>query len=238
MTNRAPKLSERLELLPDWTDVQKWLASIEAVQGLPPRATEFDVACSKSRVASTRSLLALVAYFAEQPQLATSYAEQCLNESKEFLFGEWRNTYLAENKRIDPKWWKRNLMWMPVFEGVLLWGAVLGQWAALKEVGTFPEADGYLSHDYRAQERDLYVALGGFLRSAPVNELRELLDRAATGGSKRCKLAVAVVRACLARDAAGLQEALNAFLKHYKKIEFPKQDIIKKISVEGTLFVH
>ena len=53
-----------------------------------------------------------------------------------------------------------------------------------------------------------------------------------------CKLLVTVIRACLSHDAVQLQKSLIDYLKHYKKNDFPKKEITKKVSIFGTFFVH
>ena len=161
--------------------VPRWLESLEVARLLPPDATDNERAWSKFSVADTGNMLALVADFAERPHLAREYGKQCLQDSVDFLLGDWRNTYLAEDRRPDPKYWKCHFIWMQVFEGALLWGSVLGEWELLRKVGTFPESDSCISDGYRVQDRDLYVALGGFLRGAFPDELEALLERAATG---------------------------------------------------------
>jgi len=57
-------------------------------------------------------LIGLVAYFAEQPASARQYGKQCLDETKEFLFGAWRETYITEEGRPNPKYWKTRFDWM------------------------------------------------------------------------------------------------------------------------------
>jgi hypothetical protein len=231
-------LKERLNLLAEWSDIAGWLENMRSAQRLRSNADDYEKAWIKFQTASTRSLLTLVCYFAEDHQSAKLYGKQCLEDCNEFFFGTWRSQFTTSDKTIDATWWKRRFIWMQIFEAALLWGSVLGQWEFLKKVGTFPEPDSCISDGYRPQDRDLYVALGAFLREAPSAELETLLERASTASKKSCKLLVPVIRACLARDTALLQKALIEYLKYYKKNEFPKENITKKISIEGTFFVH
>ena len=107
----------------------------------------------------------------------------------------------------------------------------------MKKAGDYPEPDSF-SGSYKDQERDLYVALGAFLREAPGPELDSLLEKAGAGSKKTCKSLVQMIRACVRRDALELEKNLLDYFKHYKKSEFPKEYIAKKISIEGTFFVH
>jgi hypothetical protein len=129
------------------------------------------------------------------------HTKQGILDCDDFFFGSWRSEYTTPKNVIDPKYWKRDFDWMQIFEAALLWESVLGEWEFLKKIGTFPEPDSCFSGTYRAQDRDLYVAIGAFLREASPTELETLLERAATGSRKSCKLLVAVIRACVARDA-------------------------------------
>ncbi|MEY2427744.1 MAG: hypothetical protein QOJ40_629 [Verrucomicrobiota bacterium] len=239
MSNTTSKLKDRLELKEkSWYDLSDWSGTLDSARKLGPNASDWERAWSKLRVANRNCQIALVAYFAEQPEVARQHGKQCLDETMEFLFGNWRETYITDEGHPDPKWWKTRFDWMEVFEGALLWGSVLGEWAVLQKAGAFPEPDSCTSDGYRPQERDLYVALGGFLHGAPRDELDALLQRASSGPSKSYKLIVESLRACVARDEPALQKSLNEFLKHYKKTDFPKNDFTQKVSFKGTFFFH
>ena len=128
--------------------------------------------------------------------------------------------------------------WMQLFEAAVLWGSVLGRWDFLKRVGSFPESDSCISDGYRAVDRDLYVAWAAFLRGAPAAEIDPLLEKVQSGRSRPAKLVLAMLRAGLTRDGGALQKALVEWLKYYRKEEFPKEKVTKKITIEGTFFVH
>ncbi len=232
------KLSERLKISQKFLDFRGMESGLEAVRQLPPKWTDYDRAWSKFNIPHRRFLISLSCYYSDDHALAASHAAKCIAESDEFFFGSWRSEYITPENTVDVKYWKREFDWMEIFEAALLWGSVLNEWEYLKKCGTFPEPDSCFSGDYKLQDRDLYVALGGFLREAPRAELSILLERVSTGSKKHCKLLVAVIHSCFARDAALFQKTLIEFLKHYKKSEFPKEYITKKISIEGTLFVH
>ena len=236
---RGPKrhLRDRLRLkVKRWVDLGAWSDSLEIARTRAPNATPFELAWSKDSVAHTSSLMALVGYFAEQPDLARQYAKLSLEASIEFLFGDWRNTYLTEAGHPDPSYWKRHFSWMGTFESALFWGSVLGDWPTVQKVATFPEPDSNITTGYRPQDRDLLVALGAFLCHAP--DLPAKLERATTGPRKTARLTVEMIQACLARDHASLQKTLLKFLAHYQKMEFPREDITLKVSFKGTFFFH
>jgi hypothetical protein len=232
-------LRERLNLREKrWFDINCWSESLQIASTRGPGADDFDRAWSKYSVAHTASLMGLVAYFGEQPTLAPQYGKQSLDATTEFFFGSWRETFVTEDGHPDPKFWKREFQWMDAFEGALFWGSVLGDWELLEKVGAFPEPDSNISTGFKPQDRDLYLALGAFLFHAPEEVTESKLQKAAAGPKKSCKLVVEIIRACVVRDPKSLQKAYDDFLKYYKKSEFPKEDITKKISIEGTLFFH
>lgn len=233
-------MSKRFERL-GWTEKQVGIdISLELLKNTlsstPP--TAYEMAWKKLSLADDRSLVAILYFMLEDDLSSKKHALEIIGACEEFFFGTWRFEFLTPEKKIEPAWWKRRFIWMQTFETALLWGSVLGRWDFLEKIGTFPEPDSCISDGYRDQDRDLYVALGAFLRRAPPAELEALLEKAATGSRKSCKLLVSVIHACLARDTVLLQKSLLDFLKHYKKNDFPKQEITKKISILGTLFVH
>ena len=44
--------------------------------------------------------------------------------------------------------------------------------------------------------------------------------------------------AVMTKDDTAFNRALESYLREYKKADFPKPNIVKKISVEGTLLVN
>lgn len=217
-------------------DTREKVLMVETCQ--KPSRTDFAKAWDKESLPRALSVLALAYYYSDEYGLVKEHASQCLTEVEEFFFGDWRNTFQTPEKRIDSGWWKRGFIWMQVFEAAVLWGSVLGKWDYLKRVGSFPESDSCISDGYRAVDRDLYVAWGAFLREAPLPEIAPLLVQVQSGRSRPAKLVLALIQAGLARDTVAFQKALDDWLKHYRKEEFPKEQVAKKITIEGTFFVH
>jgi len=258
----STNLRERLDLLSEWCDPSGYLRS---AQDCAQWASVDDEqrAWHKSGLAHSRHLAALAAYFAGNPELARRSGQQCLNDSMDYLFGNWRASFkIPENHRREllelesrrakrtggplpldarqassEELLRRYWDWTKVFKGIMLWGSVLGDWEALNRAGAYPQADSHIDSEH-AQDMDTYVALGGFLRNAPSAELEPLFLRAASSKSRFSGLILAMMRACLARDAGELQRAFVAFLRHYKRSEFPKKQITRKITIEGTFFFH
>ena len=238
METHSRPLHERLGLIPEWWHPDDWLQFLTSYnKSFGPHATDYERASRKFTYADTKGLLALASYYAGAEEAARVYGKEFLQEAEGFFFGDWRNIYLTEDKRTDPKWWMEHLDWIRIFEHVLVWAAVLGEWDYLKRVGGYPEPS-IPACGYKEQERNLYLAIGALLSGASAGELSVRLDLAGAGRAKTCKLIVAALRACVSRDTSALNKTLLAYLKHYKKSEFPKQSMTKKVSIEGTFIVH
>lgn len=231
------KLYERLGLSREAVNVAGSLESLE-LQLKNRTESDYEAAWRKYNRPARYSLVALKYYLQEQPELARQYATGVLETSEEFFFGEWRQTFTTPKKKADPTWWKERFGWIEIFEACLLWASALGEWNYLHRLGSFPEPNGCISLGWKAQDRDLNVAIGAFLRNAPCEELDPLLNKVASGSKKTCKCLVELIRACVARDQPIIETTLTKYLKLYRKADFPQIDIFKTISIFGTLFVH
>jgi hypothetical protein len=237
MKSPVVPLYKKLRLENKWWNYEQMERSIEISARLPSKASDYDRAVAKRLVPFSRFLLSLACYYAGELELAREHAKKCLEESVEFFFGNWRNTYKSEDGKVDPAWWKRHTDWMGNYECVLLWGSVLGEWKYLENIGAFPEGDSDIALDCTRQDRDLYVAVGRFLAASSNEELEMWLGLAETGPSEYCTLVAQVIRAARSRDRWRLQETLIKFLEYYKLEEFPQERFTAKISIWGTLFV-
>lgn len=230
------KLYEKLSLRPGMWDTSEKKLMVETCQ--KPSSDYYDRAWDKESLPRSRSILALAHYYSGEHGNVREHASQCIPEMEEFFFGDWRNTFQSPEMTVDAGWWKRKFIWMQLFEAAVLWGSVLGRWDFLKRVGYFPEPGSCISDGYRAVDRDLYVAWAGFLRGASAEEVEPLLDQVQSGRSRPAKLVLAIIRAGLSKVEGTFQKALVDWLKFYRKEEFPKEKVTKKITIEGTFFVH
>ena len=199
-----------------------------------------EIAWNKSDLVSNRTLVAIQYFALEDDSSMKIHAVEAVRAADEYFFGSWRSkVYKSEDgERVDAACLRQHYDWIRDYEAALLWASVLGDWKFLKKLGTYPTPDCQADNDYGNQGRDWFVALGAFLRQAPEAELEGLMERASAGPKRLYKLAVTVMRAGIVRDAIAFQDGLIELLKYYKKSEFPRDDITKRISFEGTLFVH
>jgi len=76
------------------------------------------------------------------------------------------------------------------------------------------------------------VGWAAFLREAAPAEIDPLLAQVQSGRSRPAKLVLALLRR-YGREAPAFQKALEDWLKHYRKEEFPKEKVTKKITLKG-----
>ena len=225
---------------PDDIDVDSSLEGLQiTLEDDAPESID-EIAWNKSDRVGDRSLVAILYFALEDYSCLKVHAAEAIRAADDFFFGSWRSKIYKsdEGKRVDAACLRREFDWMEAFEAAVLWASVLGEWGFLKKLGMFPQPDSQADNNYGKQGRDLYVALGAFLHEAPHAELERLLEGASAGPKRLYKLAVAVMRAGIVRDAIAFQDGLIELLKYYKKSEFPRDDITKKVSSEGTFFVH
>jgi hypothetical protein len=243
-TNTGQKRYQRLgwPTLKDVPGTEDTLENLEITPSTTPNTLDDvdEMVYDRLSQVEMRSVVVILYYAREDDRSANSQAQKAVSAAEDFFFGSWRaKTYkLEDDEPVNADRLRREFDWMGAFEAALLWTSVLGKWKFLKKLGAFPRPDSHIDTDYTKQIRDLYVALGAFFCGASGRELDGLLERASVGPKTRCKLMVSMIRAAQARDAALLQKGLIKLLIYYKKSEFPRPFTPKKVSMDGTLFVH
>jgi hypothetical protein len=232
-------IKERLRIPNELADYEAYLRALERVVKRSLES-DYDRAWARLDGADRMNWVALTYYYSGKYAECHRYAEQFMDAADEFLLGDWRDK-LIPPKFNEPEsaWWKLNFSWMYIFEGALLWGSCLGQWDRLSKIATFPDDDAYVtSEDFKKEDRDVMVAVGSFLIDPSGQKTNELLERLESGKRKLHKAYAKVLRACGGEDAADINSALNEYLKEYKKSEFPKHSVSKKISIYGSFVFH
>lgn len=230
------KLFERLGMK-NFDGESSHIAMLRRAEGESP-TTEFEAAWNKLNRSELRGLVALDYYLLDDPQNATLHGRACLKEADEFLFGGWRNEFKTPQGKIDPRWWKEKFTWMAVFEHCLLWGSALTEWDFVKHVSEFPEETACLSMGTKPQDRDALVAIAAILRGDSHDKCARHINRLSAGPKKGGKLLAATLKALLGMDSVAFGPSVTAYLQQYKKAEFPKDKLTKKVSIEGTVMVN
>ena len=57
-----------------------------------------------------------------------------------------------------------------------MWGAILNKWDFVEKISEYPDYDCSYDIDDKVQDRDFVVALAGFLRKIPEDQLFKMLD--------------------------------------------------------------
>lgn len=231
------KLHERLGIGVDFVGLEMGLQMLQHAERTQ-KTDGYEIAWNKFERVHSQELVALKYYLLDDHQAVERHARTCIKEAEEFFLGSWRSEFKTPEGRQDARWWKEKFIWMEIFKACLLWGSVLEEWDVLKRISSFPDENACISDGSKPQERDALVAIASVLRGDAHDKSSRYLDRAATGTKKGCKLLADTLHKLIAVDANGFEKALAAYLQNYKKTDFPKENITKKISIEGTCLVH
>ena len=229
------KLHERLGL--EHFEVDSHLTMLSIAEAERP-TTSFDSAWTKLNFAALHGLLALDYYMLDIIPKARTHAYDCLTTAREFLLGEWRNRVETPDGTIEPSWWKEKFPWMGVYQFSLLWGTVLGEWEELAELSSFPTPTACLSMGSKAQDRDWFVAIATVLRGESAEECIPAINRLSAGPRRYGKITADVLRDLLEGDRILLQKNFVELLRQYRKGEFPKDPITKKVCIEASVLKH
>ena len=230
-------LSSRLRLLSEWTDRVFWQDALSSKVELRSDADNFDRANVLLSNCFKRGLLVLSCYYSEDASVREQ-TQRFILEANDFLHGNWREQFDPPDGRKKPDYWKREFPWMCVFELCLLWGSSLPDWDMLAKVGVFPEEDSYIDFSHKEHDRDLLLAIGAFCAGRPVPVVTSLLEKSIGGRSQKCRLAAEVLKSIVARDGAAASKGLVKYMKYHEAKEFPKKDMLCKISILGTFLYH
>ena len=233
------KLYEKLNLGPMPANIDFYLRNLKSSLDYSP-VRDYDKASCKNDLAFARQLLAVIYVLRSEPKEALEHGDLSLKEAEDFLIGDWKSVVRVNNGKDDPDpdWWRKHMVWMDVYSGCLLWGSVLNRWDLLKRVSVFPDETGCVNSNATEQERDALVAIAAVLRGDSKEDCLRHFKRASEGSKKICKLLVATLESILNGDEAGFNKNFNDYMQQYKKAEFPKNAMTKKVSEIGTFLVH
>jgi len=169
---------------------------------------------------------------------AREAATQVPNITLDWLFGDWRAEFVSEAGEKGHNALRASMSWMGTFQASLLWGSVLGSWDFLRRIAGYPSEDANIGHEgFDETDRLVFLAIGSLLLSDQ-NRLFRHLQALNENGGERGKHIAAVLAAIKDGDATRLNDALGKYLRYFKKREFPKRNIFRKVSVLGTFVYH
>ena len=231
------KLHERLGLGIGAVGLEVSLEMLQIVESAQA-TTHYDIAWNKFRRARYQGLVALKYYILAEQHEARRHGKLCLERAEDFFHGSWRDEFIDPDGKHGTRWLQEKFDWMEVFRECLLWGSALGEWRFLKHCSGYPEKNACLSEGYTAQDRDALVAISVIVSGDQAEKSSQCINRAADGPRKGCRLLTEVLISLVNGKINSFEEGFISYLKHYKKTDFPKEQITKKVSVEGTFLAH
>lgn len=232
------KRSERLGLLPENVGIEDRLKFVTMADSWTDYSRRWLVDTHLYEQASSRAVAAVCFFLEDDLARATSFGTEALLRANIYFFGDWRHTYKAEEVEKNREYWRRHAPWMSLFEECLFLAATLGHWDQLQALAQYPNQECGVDIDSKPEERFLLLAIAEYLRSNEfAGDVNNYLEPAISGKATRPALLAQLFRAIAARSIGASQECLVAYLKHYKRTEFPRRDITKKLCLMGSFFV-
>jgi hypothetical protein len=204
----------------------------------PADPTPFNTSWYLCCKVNSHSIAALEFYLLGLVQEARSTAARLPTFAAEAFLGSWRAAFVSDSGLgAGHEALRRLVGMMGEFQGCILWGAVLGEWEFLRKIAEYPAEDDAIGSGLDEIDLHQFLALSSLLLDSQSN-LKKHLQHLTTEGGERGKLIATVIRSLSKRDETETNGALHKYLAYFKKREFPKRNIFKKVSVLGTFAWH
>ena len=158
---------------------------------------------------SCRHCVALAYYLLEDIAMAKRYGQLVTEDIQAYFFGDWRNTCQTDEGTLDSNCWRRESNWIYQFKYALCWGASLGLWEPLARIAQYPTTDCPIDMDCHLNDKDLCLAIAGYLSGQPPKKWHQYLEQAESGRKKKARLAASVMRAVSEKSSTSFNLALH-----------------------------
>ncbi len=135
---------------------EKW---VRMAQETPPPDRPDLVVVNASQLPYCSHLAGVSLYLAEDYERSRFFGDLCLQGANQFFFGKWRSELINPAGSHDPEWWRTNHPWMTVFEGGVMWAAVLKYWDELKRIAEYPDERCQIEIESTPQDKSLFFGL-------------------------------------------------------------------------------
>ncbi len=204
----------------------------------PADPTPFNTALYLSSKVSSHSVAALDYYLLGMNREAKNVATHLLKFGPGAFLGDWRASFVSDSgKGSGHEALRRCVGMMGEFQGCILWGAVLGEWEFLRKIAEYPAEDDAIGSGLDEVDLHLFLAISSMFLEKQA-DLKKHLQRLMTEGGERGKLMASVIQSLSQRDETKTNEALHKYFAYFKRSEFPKRNIFKKVSVLATFAWH
>jgi hypothetical protein len=181
-------------------------------------------------------LAALSFYYLGDHKNCRNYAHGCVRATWDNFFGEWRQTTKTDDGKIDAPWWKKAMDWIEPLRYATMWGAAVGDWKGIEKLATYPD-DECAQGKEGAEAKNFYLAVACHIRGDSSQRIGAYLQQATEGHAKRIRLLAQLFQAIRTDDSLA-NNALNEYLKYYKRRTYPNKLFDTYISIDGSLFYH
>jgi hypothetical protein len=177
---------------------------------------------------------------------------------KDYLFGEWRDTYTEKRsiqddrtpngrRQIDlllgTEGCRREKKWMEQYCAGLVWALFLGLRDDVARLSQYPAMDctdeTELDMGRGDADKRYYILLSSVLRDGPVSSLDPGHVATIEGGRrKRPKLLLAALSRIVDGDADGFGECLHKLIKYHVKHVLPMPGLSNKLDLDASILYH
>jgi hypothetical protein len=218
------------------TPIETYLEDLERSRqpGQSPHSEEM-VAWS---VPLARSRVAECYYLMGDRKNATKHGRYVPKESLEYFYGSWRSRVKTDLGTYDPDWWHGRTNWMKHFSFGVCWASCLEDWKSVVRLAEYPTADCVVDPGMTKEDKTAYVLLAELLggEDAAVSQL--LITVIDQSKKQKPKLLAQVIRALQEKGHAKFQEALEAYLRYFRKSEFKRTSLDKLLCFDGTTLLN
>lgn len=166
----------------------------------------------------------------------TRFAQKAVDSSLEYLYGDWRDGYLYDRKRITREQTRKRLEWIVPYRRGLLFAMCLDDAERAERLAQWPDTDVHKKDlEFSPADTDYHILLARYLCGKPLKDSSRLAASIKTGTRRRPKALLEALEAIEAGDPGKFSKKLERYLKGYLKSGIDPDDYETYVSMEGSL---
>jgi hypothetical protein len=127
------------------------------------------------------------------------------------LLGDWQKTLLTDDKKIDPDWWHRIILWYSNIRSALMWSSSVQDWNGIKKLLSFMD-DNVKIDKCGLEGKKYYIALRYHFENKK-QQRDNLFDEIISVRNKKYRQMIETFKSILINDKDATQKSWNATLK-------------------------
>jgi hypothetical protein len=130
-----------------------------------------------------------------------------------YLMGEWQKTQLTDDKKIDPAWWHKNIIWCNDIRNALMWCSAIQDWNGIEKVLSFMDEN--VNIDKCGFEGKMYyIALRHHFENK--KQQRDILfNEIISSRSRKYRQIVETIKSILLKDNDTVKKNWDVILKRW-----------------------